>query len=92
MSTLRLWALLRRRSRRDSRDPASLTSTLAVIAFAATTAVTLVVLGGLLAFIDRIDRGQRRCAGNRQHRKKKGTTHQLDPPAAGFAATPGSGR
>lgn len=53
MSTLRLWALLRRRSRRDSRDPASLTSTLAVIAFAATTAMTLTVLGGLLAFIDR---------------------------------------
>ncbi|MBN8883826.1 hypothetical protein EDD28_0968 [Salana multivorans] len=57
MSTLRLWALLRRRSRRDSRDPASLTSTLAVIAFAATTAVTLVVLGGLLAFIDRARAG-----------------------------------
>lgn len=56
MTTLRLWALLRRRSRVDRHDPAVLTGTLATLAFATTTAVALVVLGGLLAFIDRAAR------------------------------------
>lgn len=58
MTTVRLWWLLRRRSRVDSSDPARMASALAVIAFAVTTAMTLVVFGGFQAFRKRADAGQ----------------------------------
>lgn len=49
MSTIRIWALLRRRSA-GRNDPQQLTAVLAIVAFAVTTAITLLVLGGWRAF------------------------------------------
>ncbi|PFG20898.1 FtsX-like permease family protein [Serinibacter salmoneus] len=57
MTTLRLWLLLRRRSRTDLRDPARLTGALAVLALAVTTAIALLVTAGSLAFIERARAG-----------------------------------
>ncbi|WP_108720062.1 hypothetical protein [Miniimonas sp. S16] len=57
MTTLRLWALLRRRGRTDTHDPAGLTTVLAVVAFAVTTGMALVLLGGFLALLARSEAG-----------------------------------